>query len=147
MIGALKLAEAIKGADISAPICFCGSHTQALPYDVLSLNSVDLILLNEGVYALNNLLASNLSSDLSTIKGIGHKIGGKPTLNSPERIVPQDRMDEDLPGYAWELLPYKSKPSTYIVRIFGMPVLTTMRELLLLQFIHHLAANLRAISA
>ena len=110
MIGALKLATAIKGAGINAPICFCGSHTQALPYDVLSLNSVDVILLNEGVYALNNLLASNLSSDLSSIRGIGHKIGGKPTLNSPEKIVPQDRMDEDLPGYAWELLPYKSKP-------------------------------------
>ena len=110
MIGALKLAQAIKSAGINAPICFCGSHTQALPYDVLSLSSVDLILLNEGVYALNNLLGSNLSSDLSTIKGIGHKIGGKPTLNSPERVVPQDRMDEDLPGYAWELLPYKSKP-------------------------------------
>ena len=110
MIGALKLAQAIKSAGINAPICFCGSHTQALPYDVLSLSSVDLILLNEGVYALNNLLESNLSSDLSTIKGIGHKTGGKPALNSPERIVPQDRMDEDLPGYAWELLPYKSKP-------------------------------------
>ena len=110
MIGALKLAQAIKGAGITAPICFCGSHTQALPYDVLSLSSVDLILLNEGVYALNNLLRSNLGDDLSTIKGIGHKIGGKPKLNSPERIVPQDRMDEDLPGYAWELLPFKSKP-------------------------------------
>ncbi len=110
MIGALKLAEAIKDAGINVPICFCGSHTQALPYDVLSLSSVDLILLNEGVYALNNLLESNLGDDLRTIKGIGHKLDGKPTLNSPERVVPQDRMDEDLPGYAWELLPYKSKP-------------------------------------
>ena len=110
MIGALKLSQAIKDAGINAPICFCGSHTQALPLDVLSLKSVDIILLNEGVYALNNLLKSNLGSDLSTIKGIGHKINGQPTLNSPERVVPQDRMDEDLPGYAWELLPYKSKP-------------------------------------
>lgn len=110
MIGALKLAQAIKDAGINAPICFCGSHTQALPYEVLSISSVDLILLNEGVYALNNLLESNLGDDLRTIKGIGHKLGGKPTLNSPERVVPQDRMDEDLPGYAWELLPYKSKP-------------------------------------
>ena len=77
---------------------------------MLSLKSVDIILLNEGVYALNNLLNSNLGSDLSTIKGIGHKINGHPILNSPEKVVPQDRMDEDLPGYAWELLPYKSKP-------------------------------------
>jgi len=110
MIGALKLAEAIKDAGIGTPICFCGSHTQALPYEVLALKVVDIVLLNEGVYALNNLLASNLTSDLSKIKGIGHKIDGKIALNSPERIVPQDRMDEDLPGYAWELLPYRSKP-------------------------------------
>ena len=110
MIGALKLSQAVKDAGINAPICFCGSHTQALPLEVLSLESVDIILLNEGVYALNNLLKSNLGSDLSTIKGIGHKINGQPTLNSPEKVVPQDRMDEDLPGYAWELLPYKSKP-------------------------------------
>ncbi len=110
MIGALKLSEALKDAGNNVPICFCGSHTQALPLDVLSLKSVDIILLNEGVYALNNLLNSNLGSDLSTIKGIGYKINGQPILNSPEVVVPQDRMDEDLPGYAWELLPYKSKP-------------------------------------
>ncbi|MDC0476483.1 B12-binding domain-containing radical SAM protein [Alphaproteobacteria bacterium] len=110
MIGALKLAQALKDAGIGTPICFCGSHTQALPYEVLALNCVDIILLNEGVYALNNLLASNLTSDLGTIRGIGHKIDGKITLNSPERVVPQERMDEDLPGYAWELLPYESKP-------------------------------------
>jgi anaerobic magnesium-protoporphyrin IX monomethyl ester cyclase len=110
MIGAKKLAEAVKDAGIGTPICVCGSHTQALPYEVLALKAVDIILLNEGVYALNNLLASNLASDLTKIRGIGHKIDGKIALNSPERIVPQDRMDEDLPGYAWELLPYRSKP-------------------------------------
>jgi radical SAM superfamily enzyme YgiQ (UPF0313 family) len=110
MIGALKLAEAIKGAGISSMVCFCGSHTQALPNEVIAYESVDLILLNEGVYALNNLLASNLKDDLMSIKGIGHKMLGKAKLNEPEIVVPQDRMDEDLPGYAWELLPFKDKP-------------------------------------
>jgi len=110
MIGAIKLADAIKAAGIAAPICFCGSHTQALPNEVLSYRSIDLILLNEGVYALNNLLASNLGDDLRDIKGIGHKLNGSPKLNEPERVVPQDRMDIDMPGYAWELLPYNQKP-------------------------------------
>jgi len=110
MIGAIKLAKAVKEAGIGAPVCFAGSHTQALPYEVLGYDCVDLILLNEGVYALNNLLASNLADDLLTIKGIGHKVEGKPILNDPEKVVPQDRMDEDLPGYAWELLPFKEKP-------------------------------------
>jgi len=31
-------------------------------------------------------------------------------LNQPQAVVPQERMDEDLPGYAWDLLPYKAKP-------------------------------------
>ena len=34
----------------------------------------------------------------------------KVVINNPEKIVPQDRMDVDLPGYAWDLLPFKSKP-------------------------------------
>ena len=31
-------------------------------------------------------------------------------INAPEKVVPQDRMDIDLPGYAWDLLPYDKKP-------------------------------------
>jgi len=31
-------------------------------------------------------------------------------LNRPQSIVPQARMDIDLPGYAWDLLPYREKP-------------------------------------
>jgi radical SAM superfamily enzyme YgiQ (UPF0313 family) len=115
MIGALELAAAVKGAGLDMPLAFVGSHVSALPLDVLRHDSVDIVLLNEGVYALHNLLASNLRSDLATIKGIGHKIrvaGGRPelVLNAPEAIVPQARMDEDLPGYAWDLLPYRERP-------------------------------------
>lgn len=115
MIGALALAKAIKQSQADIKICFVGSHVSALPNEVLYFDCVDIVLLNEGVYALINLLKSNLDSDLQSIKGIGYKRGGPggfsiPTLNSPERIVPQDRMDEDLPGYAWDLLPYRSKP-------------------------------------
>ena len=110
MIGAVKLAQAIKKEDIFAPICFCGSHTQALPMEVLSYDCVDLVLLNEGVYALWNLLSSNLTSDIETIKGIGHKVDGEPKINEAEQVVPQSRMDIDMPGYAWDLLPYKERP-------------------------------------
>lgn len=114
MIGALALARALKDAMIDTKIALVGSHTSALPLEVLSYDCVDIVFLNEGVYALHNLLKSNLNSDLPHIKGIGYKKQGPagfsiPTLNDPERIVPQERMDEDLPGYAWDLLPYKEK--------------------------------------
>lgn len=111
MIGAIALARALKQAGIAAPVCFVGSHTSALPKQVLAYDCVDIVLLNEGVYALHNLLRSDLRHDLATIKGIGHKDAeGRLILNPAERIVPQTHMDADLPGYAWDLLPYRERP-------------------------------------
>ena len=115
MIGALALAKAIKEAGLSTPVCFVGSHTSALPREVLAHEAVDIVLLNEGVYALHNLLRSNLRGDLAAIKGIGYKTrdggnGAVAVLNPPQAVVPQERLDEDLPGYAWDLLPYRDKP-------------------------------------
>jgi anaerobic magnesium-protoporphyrin IX monomethyl ester cyclase len=114
MIGAIAVADALKKAGFSAPICFVGSHTSALPREVLAYDGVDLVLLNEGVYALINLLRSNLRDDLKAIKGIGYKEKDSGTtrliLNPPQQVVPQERMDIDMPGYAWDLLPYREKP-------------------------------------
>lgn len=115
MIGALALAEALKESGSAAVIGFVGSHSSALPQEVLAYKCVDVVLLNEGVYALLNLLRSNLGSDLGHIKGIGYKKSGPggfklPVLNAPERVVPQELMDVDMPGYAWDLLPFKEKP-------------------------------------
>ncbi|MDE3098674.1 MAG: radical SAM protein [Verrucomicrobiota bacterium] len=110
MIGATALARALKAAHPEIKTCFVGSHTSALPLEVLSLPEVDFVLLNEGVYALQNLLRTNLQDRLDQVKGIGHKQNGGPRLNAPERVVPGDRMDADMPGSAWDLLPRKSKP-------------------------------------
>ena len=110
MAGNVRCALALKDAWPNSRVCFVGSHTSALPREVLSLTQVDIVLLGEGVYALHSLLASDLSDDLQKIRGIGHKIGGKPVINPPERLVPTERMDLDLPGYAWDLLPSRHRP-------------------------------------
>lgn len=115
MIGALALAVSIKEAGLATKVAFVGSHTSALPLEVLSYPCVDIVLLNEGVYALHDLLRSNLTTDLARVRGIGYKqycAGSDPVrkLNSPASVVPQASMDEDLPGYAWDLLPYRIKP-------------------------------------
>jgi anaerobic magnesium-protoporphyrin IX monomethyl ester cyclase len=110
MIGATALASLLKQTQPDAVTCFVGSHVSALPIEVLIHKDVDLVLLNEGVYALHNLLQTDLKTGLAKIKGIGHKQDGVPQLNPPERVVPQDRLDVDLPGYAWDLLPYRNKP-------------------------------------
>jgi anaerobic magnesium-protoporphyrin IX monomethyl ester cyclase len=110
MVGNTECAKLLKEASPRAVTCFVGSHTSALPHEVLALEDIDIVLLNEGVYALRNLLASNLQEDLRNIKGIGHKFDGKPVLNPPEAVVPNEKMDRDLPGYAWDLLPMREKP-------------------------------------
>lgn len=109
MIGAYRTAEKLKQSYPNIPICMVGSHISALPKEVIEKPFVDFILLNEGVYALRNLLSTNLKDNLNQVRGIGWKNDGIPTLNPSERIVPQERMDIDLPGYAWDLLPYEKK--------------------------------------
>jgi anaerobic magnesium-protoporphyrin IX monomethyl ester cyclase len=115
MIGATLLAQHLDAELPEQTIAFVGSHTSALPREVLALPFVDIVFLNEGVYALHNLLRGNLASDLAKVDGIGYKKRdrqGHPVLwlNKPQAVVPQERMDEDLPGYAWDLLPYRTKP-------------------------------------
>jgi len=110
MIGATALAQAVKQEHPETVIAIVGSHVSALPKEVLGYACFDIALLNEGVYALHNLLQSDLRDDLPRIKGIGYKQDGHIHLNSPEQVVPQERMDIDLPGYAWDLLPFRDKP-------------------------------------
>jgi radical SAM superfamily enzyme YgiQ (UPF0313 family) len=47
---------------------------------------------------------------LKNIKGIGFRYRGEVVLTDAEKTVPHEKMDNDLPGYAWELLPYKDQP-------------------------------------
>lgn len=110
MSGNMALAQRLRDSYPEHTICFVGSHTSALPLEVLSHPAVDIVLYNEGVYALHNLLASSLGDDIVDIRGIGHKRRGAPVINPPERVVPQERMDIDLPGYAWDLLPFDKRP-------------------------------------
>ncbi len=111
MTGAVELADYLKAAHPEYPIAFVGSHMSALPKEVLQSHpSIDIVLIGEGVYALRNLLASNLNGDMPKIAGIGWRNNGQVVLNAPEKVVPQERMDIDMPGYAWDLLPYKNKP-------------------------------------
>ena len=113
MSGAIELSKEIKRIGITSPICFVGSHVSALPLEVLETeSSIDIVLCNEGVYALRDLLSRDLHDikSLECVRGLGIRLDSKPSLTAPASIVPQHRMDVDLPGYAWDLLPYKERP-------------------------------------
>jgi len=114
MSGAVKLSKSLKENGVTSPIAFLGSYVQALPIKALSdEKSIDFVFTNEGVYALRNILKLHEISinSLSGVKGVAYRNNElKIIINQPEIIVPNERMDEDLPGYAWDLLPYKNKP-------------------------------------
>ena len=71
MSGTVDLCNFLRAAHPEYPVCIVGSHTSALPKEVLEMPSIDIVLVGEGVYALRNLLESELKTDLSKIHGIG----------------------------------------------------------------------------
>ena len=113
MSGATNISRFLKENDSNITISFIGSHVQALPLETLkNEKSIDFVFTNEGVYSLRNILKlKSFESDLlKTIKGIAYRDKNNVILNLPETVVPTNKMDSDLPGYAWDLLPFKNKP-------------------------------------
>tara|TARA_B100000886_G_C20426272_1_gene494211 strand:+ start:6108 stop:7655 length:1548 start_codon:yes stop_codon:yes gene_type:complete len=113
MSGATRLSKYLKQNNIQQLISFFGSHVQALPKETLqNEDSIDFVFLNEGVYSLWNILNLDriIVENLKTINGIAFKQNNKIIFTKPEKVVPTERMDLDLPGYAWDLLPYEEKP-------------------------------------
>ena len=113
MVGAVRLATAIKKNGLEAPIGFIGSHVQALPEETLiSEPAIDYVFLNEGVFALRELLAFEKVSltELEKVNGLALRINGEVVFTGPPRFVSQEEIDELLPGYAWDLLPRKEAP-------------------------------------
>jgi anaerobic magnesium-protoporphyrin IX monomethyl ester cyclase len=113
MSGAVRLSSLIKSSGIDTPIAYIGSYVQALPKKSLEdEKSIDIVFTNEGVIALKNLLKlSDLRnhSDLMKVNGIAFRVDILGIIiNPPEKVVTD--LDKELPGYAWDLLPFKGKP-------------------------------------
>lgn len=114
MSGAIEVANILKHSGFKPPISLLGSYIQALPIKTLNDEiSIDFGFTNEGVYALRNVLKLD-EINFETLKNIKGLVirdpNGKIIMTPPEVVVPTTRMDIDLPGYAWDLLPYKNKP-------------------------------------
>ena len=114
MSGATRLAKFLKNKYKSFKISFIGSHVQALPVETLkNENDIDFVFSNEGIYALWNILKLDSFNDenLKKINGIVFRDSNNNIIfNLVEKLVPQSRMDIDMPGHAWDLLPYNKKP-------------------------------------
>ena len=110
MEGAVAKSQELKKINSGIKTLFVGGHVSALPKETLkNEKSIDFIALNEGVYAISNLLkVEDLNNEkyLKKVKGIGFKDEeNKIIINEAEIIVPKRSLEVDLPGMAWDLLP------------------------------------------
>ncbi|CAK0769338.1 anaerobic magnesium-protoporphyrin IX monomethyl ester cyclase [Gammaproteobacteria bacterium] len=117
MEGACGTARLLKGHVQGVFVVFVGAYVSALPTKTLRDEpAIDAICQNEGVYTLRDLLAVDNLRDtqlLSKVRGLGFRDGdGNITLNSTAAIVPMERLEVDLPGMAWDLLPPLSQYRT-----------------------------------
>ena len=112
MSGAVLAAEML--SDINAKIAFVGPHVNALPMETLEKHDfIDIVLTNEGVYALLNLLSTDLSeAALKSVNGIAYRQNDELNINPPEGVVPQELLTQDLPGVAYDLMPPLDKYRT-----------------------------------
>ena len=114
MTGAVATADEIKKIYPESTIVFIGPHVSALPVETMENEaSIDIVCQNEGVFAISNLISSDLRTEnLNKIKGIAFRENGHIILNPPERIVKKEELQTELPGLAWDLLPDVSKYRT-----------------------------------
>ena len=113
MTGVIHMANYLANKNINISMSIIGSHVQALPVETLKKElMIDFVFTNEGVYALRNILKLDSfdSKNLSKINGIAYRQGNEIKMTPAEKIVPTEKMDIDLPGYAWDLLPFDKKP-------------------------------------
>ena len=115
MSGAVEAAKWIKDNESEYPIAFIGPHINALPKETLTNHPfIDIGFTNEGVYSLLDILSTDfLPESLKNIKGICYRDSdGNLSITSPSIIVPQDRLEIDLPGVAYDLMPSLDKYRT-----------------------------------
>lgn len=114
MHGAVRTSHFLKKNLIQTPISLIGSHIQALPKKtLLDESSFDFGFTNEGVYALWSILELDeiVTLKYQDLPGLVVRISENDIrINKASPTVPSERLDEDLPGYSWDLLPFKDKP-------------------------------------
>ncbi|MBU1173004.1 MAG: B12-binding domain-containing radical SAM protein [Proteobacteria bacterium] len=105
----IKLALAIKKLFPDKTIIFGGIHSSLYPLEVLRNESIDIVVVGEGEYALREIVSGN---PLEKVKGIVYKKEGKIIKTSPR---PLEKDLDVFPFPARYLLPMKKyKPFLYL---------------------------------
>ena len=122
---AYEMAKIAKEVYPESQIIFGGAHCAAMPREVISQETVDLVVCGEGEITLYEILSG---SDPSVVNGLVYKKNGEIIFNQPRaRIINLD----DLPFPAYDLLPmdkyypakgsYKRLPAISMLTSRGCP--------------------------
>jgi anaerobic magnesium-protoporphyrin IX monomethyl ester cyclase len=116
MEGATATARELRNLAPDTFILFVGGHVAALPDETLRKELfIDAVCQNEGVYTIRDLLSISRFDDteLQKVKGLCFRASdGHIIMNQSSEIVSKDRLEIDLPGMAWDLLPSLDKYRT-----------------------------------
>jgi anaerobic magnesium-protoporphyrin IX monomethyl ester cyclase len=115
MEGATATAKELKNLSPNSFIVFVGGHVAALPIQTMEKEIfIDAVCQNEGVYTIHALLSLSKfnTTELKKVPGLVYRDGINIILNKPSEVVPKDKLEEELPGMAWDLLPSLNKYRT-----------------------------------
>lgn len=122
---ALKISKIIKRQHKDINIILGGVHPTVLPEEVLSHESVDLVVRGEGERTICEILAGH---SIERIDGVSYRYGGGIRHNPPRKLI--ENLDS-LPFPAYHLLPmekyypavgaYKQLPATSVLATRGCP--------------------------
>jgi radical SAM superfamily enzyme YgiQ (UPF0313 family) len=116
MEGATATAKELKNLEPNTFVLFVGGHVAALPSETLEKETyINAVCQNEGVYTIGDLLQLNSFDDISLkkINGLVFRDADENICtNESSIIVPKNKLEIDLPGMAWDLLPSLTKYRT-----------------------------------
>ena len=117
MPAARRIAEDIKTYNANIPIALGGIHPSALPDRTLREEPIDFIIQGEGAHAIVGLIKYlKGAGDIGSIKGLWFWKDGDIYSNPPADII--SNLDEELDGYAWDLLPDLAKYRAHNMHCF-----------------------------
>lgn len=110
MCGASLACTAIKERHPESKILFVGGHVSALPKQTLLEQKTDFVCRGEGLYTICGLLEIDLNdpSQYTKVPGLWYLQDGEVKSNPDAAVIPQEKLSQELPGMAFDLLAMKN---------------------------------------
>ena len=117
MPAARKIAKDIKSYNKNIPIALGGIHPSALPERTLREEMVDFVIQGEGAQTIVGLIKYlKGDSSIRNVKGLWFWKDEKIDSNPAANVV--NNLDDELDGYAWDLLPDLTKYRAHNMHCF-----------------------------